>query len=48
MATQNIKHPVSLPSNEEKRSREMKRKARTGKIALNDSSESTEEYICPV
>ena len=48
MAYQNIKHPVSSPSNEEKRSREMKRKTRTGKIAINDSGESTEEHICPV
>ena len=48
MATQNNKHPVSLPSSEEKRSRKMKRRTRTGKIPFNNSSESAEEYICPV
>ena len=47
--TQNNKRPVSSPSSEEKRSpRKMKRRTRTGIIPLNDSSEGTEEFICPV
>ena len=49
MATQNNKRLVSSPSSEEKRPpRKTKRRTRTGKIPLNDSSEGTEEYICPV